>query len=57
MRERREVIEDMKKLFEYSCGHDRCAVGKLNELLGELEELQIGMFENFKKEHPEKFKE
>lgn len=32
-----EVLEELKKLFEYICGNDQCAVGKLNELLEELE--------------------
>ena len=36
-RKSEEVLEDLKKLFEYSCGHDQCAVGKLNELLDEFE--------------------
>lgn len=33
-----EVFEDMKKCIEYCCGPDKCAVGKLNELLDELNE-------------------
>lgn len=32
-----EVVEDMKKIFEYSCGPDKCALGKMNELLDELD--------------------
>lgn len=39
MRDRRseEILEDMKELFESSCGNDESAVGKLNELLYELD--------------------
>lgn len=36
-RSMREVLEDIKKLFEYICGNDQCSVGKLNEFLEELE--------------------
>lgn len=36
-RSMREVLDDLKKLLEYSCGHDRALSEKMNTLLVELE--------------------
>lgn len=48
-----EVFKDVKKLFEYICGNDQCAVGKLNELLEEL----VGAMEARVKDHSDKLED
>jgi hypothetical protein len=37
MRSTGEIFDDLKKLVEYICGSDKCALGKMNELLDELD--------------------
>lgn len=53
MRSMREVLDDMKKLFESKCGNDQHAIEEYNELLFELE----GSMNDRVKDHSDKLED
>lgn len=53
MRSMREVLDDMKKLFESKCGNDQQAIEEYNRFLGELE----GSMNDRVKDHSDKLED